>query len=274
MGKRQDFRVDSNKTAFPAHRQGLLRAPPHPVPQPLGFLPFPPRAAALYCCLSPSLAVFNKSLSAIESDHSPTRTTQRQTPTRHPAVLATQAQHPMKLLLDFFPILLFFLAYKLCDIFVATGVAIAATFVQVGVAWFRHRRVPAMQWVTLLIIVVFGGLTLYLRDEQFIKWKPTVINWLFGLAFLLSQYVGKTTIIERLMGANLTLPQPVWQRLNLSWVLFFFVQGGANLYVMSHFDRDTWVNFKLFGMLGLTLVFMVIQSIFLARHLQDAKTGD
>ena len=178
----------------------------------------------------------------------------------------------MKILFDFFPILLFFIAYKFFGIFAATAVAIAATFVQVGYSWFRHRKVAVMQWITLLIIVIFGGLTLYLHDEQFIKWKPTVINWLFGLAFLSSQFLGKTTVIERLMGGSLSLPQPVWRRLNLSWTAFFFIQGGANLYVMSHFDRDTWVNFKLFGMLGLTLAFMVIQSFFLARHLQDARS--
>jgi len=175
----------------------------------------------------------------------------------------------MKLLFDFFPILLFFLAYKFFDIYVATGVAIVATFLQVGYAWFKTHTVATMQLVTLAIIVVFGGLTLYLHDEQFIKWKPTVINWLFGGAFLASQLFGQRTAIERMMGANLTLPQPVWRRLNLGWVAFFLVMGAANLYVMSHFDRDTWVNFKLFGMLGMTFVFIVMQSLYLSRYLPE-----
>jgi len=175
----------------------------------------------------------------------------------------------MKLLFDFFPILLFFLAYKFFDIYVATGVAIAATFVQVAISWFRTRTVATMQLVTLAIIIIFGGLTLYLHDEQFIKWKPTVINWLFGVAFLASQIFGQKTAIERMLGANLTLPESVWRRLNLGWVIFFLSLGGANLYVMSHFDRDTWVNFKLFGMLGLTVVFIVLQSLYLSRYMAE-----
>lgn len=177
----------------------------------------------------------------------------------------------MKLLFDFFPVLAFFIAYKLFDIYVATGVAIAATLVQVAISWYRTRQVAAMQLVTLAMIIVFGGLTLLLQDEQFIKWKPTVINWLFGAGFLLSQLIGGRTAIERLMGANLTLPKPVWGRLNLGWVVFFFAMGAANLYVMTYFDRDTWVNFKLFGMLGLTLVFVICQAVYLSRHLSDSK---
>jgi len=177
----------------------------------------------------------------------------------------------MKLLFDFFPILLFFLAYKVFDIYVATGVAIAATFAQVAYSWVKTRTVPPMQLVTLLIITIFGGLTLYLHDEQFIKWKPTVINWLFACGFLASHFVGDKTVIERMMGASITLPEPVWRRLNLSWVTFFVIMGSANLYVMSHFDRDTWVNFKLFGMLGMTFVFMILQSIYLSRHLQESS---
>ncbi len=176
----------------------------------------------------------------------------------------------MKFLFDFFPVLLFFLAYKLADIYIATGVAIAATLVQCAFSWMKTRTVPTMQLVALGVIIIFGGLTLYLHDEQFIKWKPTVINWLFGGAFLLSQVAGRRTAIERLLGTNLTLPQPVWRRLNLAWVAFFFVLGAVNLYVMSHFDRDTWVNFKLFGMLGLTLVFIVLQSLYLSRYIAES----
>lgn len=178
----------------------------------------------------------------------------------------------MKLLFEFFPVLAFFIAYKFFDIYVATGVAIAATLVQVAISWFRTRKVATMQLVTLVIIIVFGGLTLYLQDEQFIKWKPTVINWLFGAAFLASQLFGKQTAIERLMGANLTLPKQIWRRLNLGWVLFFLGMGAANLYIMSHFDRDTWVNFKLFGMLGLTMVFVVIQALYLSRYMTEPGT--
>ncbi|WP_310599678.1 septation protein A [Desulfobulbus sp.] len=176
----------------------------------------------------------------------------------------------MKFLFDFLPVLLFFVAYKLFDIYVATGVAIVATLAQSGWLWITTRKVGTMQLTTLAIILVFGGLTLFLRDEQFIKWKPTVINWLFGGAFLLSQVVGRQTAIERLLGSNLTLPSPVWRRLNLAWTTFFFVLGGVNLYVMTYYDRDTWVNFKLFGMLGLTLVFVVVQSFYLSRYVKES----
>ena len=177
----------------------------------------------------------------------------------------------MKLLFDFFPILLFFIAYKAADIYVATAVAIAATFLQVGISWLKTRTVATMQLVTLVILVVFGGLTLYLHDEQFIKWKPTVINWLFGATFLVSHIFGDRTAIERMLGTSMTLPQVVWRRLNLGWIIFFLSLGGANLYVMSHFDRDAWVNFKLFGMLGLTLLFIVLQSFYLSRYLAEPE---
>jgi intracellular septation protein len=190
--------------------------------------------------------------------------------------LASSAQptcySPMKLLFDFFPILLFFIAYKMFDIYVATAAAIAATFLQIAITWIKTRTVPSMQWVTLVVIIIFGGLTLYLRDEQFIKWKPTVINWLFGAAFLASHFWGEQTAIERMLSSNLTLPQPVWRRLNFLWVAFFLAMGAANLYVMSYFDRDTWVNFKLFGMLGLTLVFIVLQSLYLSRYMTETDS--
>jgi intracellular septation protein len=180
----------------------------------------------------------------------------------------------MKLLTDFLPILLFFIAYKVFDIYVATAVVIAATFLHVAVIWLKTRKVAAMQLVTLAILVIFGGLTLYLHNEQFIKWKPTVINWIFGAAFLGSQFFGEKTVVERLMSAQINLPNQIWRRLNASWVAFFLIMGGANLYVMSNFDRDTWVNFKLFGMLGMTMVFLVIQSLFLARHINVAEKSD
>ncbi len=179
----------------------------------------------------------------------------------------------MKLLFDFFPILLFFIAYKVSDIYVATGVAIAASFIQVGIAWLKTRKIEPMHLLTLVIIVVFGGLTLYLQDEQFIKWKPTVINWLFGIVFLASQWLGEKTMIERMMSASLSLRSEIWRRLNLSWTLFFFILGGVNRFVMYTFDTATWVNFKLFGMLGLTFLFVILQSFYLSRHLPELQTG-
>jgi intracellular septation protein len=172
----------------------------------------------------------------------------------------------MKLLFDFFPIALFFIAYKLYDIYAATMVAISACVVQVAYAWLRHKKVAPMYLISLVIVSVFGGLTLYLQDELFIKWKPTVINALFAMVFLASHWVGEKTMIERMMGGNISLPTQIWKRLNLSWVLFFIIISVINVIVLYHFDTSTWVNFKLFGMLGLTLVFVLLQSIYLTRH--------
>lgn len=177
----------------------------------------------------------------------------------------------MKLLFDFFPILLFFIAYKTFDIYVATLVAIAASAVQVGYSWMRTRKVETMHLVTFGLIVVFGGATLLLQEEIYIKWKPTVVNWLFALTFLGSQFIGKKSIVERMMGATITLPDNIWSRLNLSWVIFFFALGLANLYVVYNFDTDTWVNFKLFGMMGLTFAFILVQGVYLTRHMKDEE---
>ena len=180
----------------------------------------------------------------------------------------------MKLLFDFFPIILFFGAYKLYGIYVATTVAIVATIGQVGYTWIKRRKVENMHWITLVLIVVMGGLTLYLQDEQFIKWKPTLINWLFGLAFLGSQFIGKKPFVERMMAGNIELPSPVWKRLNLSWATYFITLGCVNLYVIYNFDTDTWVNFKLFGMLGLTLTFVVLQAIYLSKYMPETETEE
>jgi intracellular septation protein len=175
----------------------------------------------------------------------------------------------MKFLFDFFPILLFFVTYKLGGIFIATAVAIAAGFVQVGLYWSQHRRFETNHLVTLVLLAVFGGLTLLLQDETFIKWKPSVLNWLFAIVFLGSQFIGRKTIVERMMGNTIQLPAAVWGRLNLAWVVFFIALGFANLYVMRHFDTDTWVDFKLFGMTGLTIAFLVAQGFYLVRYMPD-----
>ena len=180
----------------------------------------------------------------------------------------------MKFLFDFFPILLFFIAYKLDGIFTATAVAIAASFLQVSLYWLKHRRFETNHLVTLALITVFGGLTLFLQDETFIKWKPSIINWLFGIAFIGSQFIGKKTIIERMMGANISLPDFIWPRLNTAWAVFFIALGFANLYVMSYYDTDTWVNFKMFGMMGLTVVFLVAQGFYLTRFIQEPQSEE
>ena len=180
----------------------------------------------------------------------------------------------MKPLLEFLPIVLFFVAYKLYDIYIATAVVIAATLVQVIVYWWLYRKVETMQWITLGLIVVMGGATLYLQDEQFIKWKLTIIEWLFGAAFLASQYIGDKPFIERMMGANLELPTRIWKRLNLSWALFFIGVGCLNLYVMAHYDTDDWVSFKTFGVPGLMMVFIVVQMAFLYKHIPQTESKE
>lgn len=176
----------------------------------------------------------------------------------------------MKFLFDFFPILLFFLAYKVYDIYVATAVAIAASFIQVGLHWLKHRKIENSHLITLVILILFGGATLLLQDETFIKWKPSVVNWVFALVFLGSQFIGNKTIIERMMSKSISLPAAIWTKLNLSWVVFFIALGLINLYVVYNYDTDTWVNFKLFGMMGLTIVFIIGQAFYMSRHMQTS----
>ena len=180
----------------------------------------------------------------------------------------------MKFLFDLFPIILFFVAYKMYDIYVATAVAIAAAFVQTGLFWLKHRKFEKSHLITLAILVLFGGLTLILHDPVFIKWKPTVVNWLFGVTFLGSQFIGNKPLIERMMGHAITVPAPIWLRLNWAWILFFIAMGMLNLYVAFSFSEETWVNFKLFGMMGLTLVFVFGQAFYLSRYMEVDKEAD
>ncbi|GAB6048548.1 septation protein A [Methyloparacoccus murrellii] len=180
----------------------------------------------------------------------------------------------MKLLVDFFPIVLFFAAYKLADIYVATLAAIVGAVLQVAYTWLRTRKVETMHLISLVLILVFGGATWFLRDPTFIKWKPTVLNWLFAIVFLGSQFIGRQPVIQRMLSAQIELPAEIWRRLNLAWTAFFIVIGGVNLYVAFHFEESVWVNFKLFGMLGLTVLFVLLQSFYLARHMPDSATEE
>jgi len=177
----------------------------------------------------------------------------------------------MKFITDLFPVIFFFIAYHLYGIYVATAVAIAASVCQVGYSFFKHKSVPKMHLITFGLLVFFGGLTLILQDPLFIKWKPTVVNWLFAIAFLGSQFIGKRSLVERMMSGNITLPSLVWQRLNLAWVTFFIVSGILNLYVAFNFEEATWVNFKLFGLMGLTIVFIIAQALYLSRYMADEE---
>jgi len=175
----------------------------------------------------------------------------------------------MKMLFDIFPVILFFIAFKLFDIYVATAVAIGATFAQIGWVWMRHRKVDKMLWVTLVIITVFGGATLLLKDDTFIKWKPTVLYWLFGGVLAVSALAFRKNLVRSMMEKQVSLPDGIWSRLLTSWIGFFAVMGALNLYVAYNYSLDTWVNFKMFGGIGLMLAFVLLQAAMLAKHVQD-----
>lgn len=205
----------------------------------------------------------------------------------------------MKLFFDFFPIILFFIVYKFYSdvpavvisttnavlpfmsltigetkdaIYLATLIAIIATFIQVALSALINKKVEKMHLITLGLFIVFGGATLFLKDPLFIKWKPTAINWLFGLAFLVSQFVGEKPLVQRMMGQAVDLgSQTIWYKLNLMWVGFFVFSGLANIVVAFNFSEDIWVDFKLFGMLGITVVFIIGQAIFLSKHIVTNK---
>lgn len=177
----------------------------------------------------------------------------------------------MKFLYDFFPILLFFVAYKVGGIYVATGVAMIAAMIQISYGWFIKKKVENMHWISASLILLFGGMTLILHDPLFIMWKPTILNWLFALAFAGSAFMGSKPLVQRMMEHVLTVPHPIWRRVNWAWVLFFIVSGVANIYVAYHYSQDTWVNFKLFGLMGMTFVFMILQGIYLARYAENTE---
>jgi len=176
----------------------------------------------------------------------------------------------MKFLFEFLPVALFFAAIQIWDIFVATAVAIVATVIQVGWLVARRKKVPSMLWASLVIIVVFGGLTLYLRDKTFILWKPTVLYWLFGVVLAGGALLGRN-LIRAILSEQMNLPERVWRRLNWSWVGFFAFMGALNLYVAYNYSEKIWASFKFFGGMGLMLIFVVAQSAFIAKYVEDKQ---
>ena len=200
---------------------------------------------------------------------------------RHIPLLAAA----VKQFIDFIPLILFFIVYKLepraiefaghsvmlGGIFSATAVLIAASVVVYGAIFVTQRRLEKGQWLTLAACLVFGGLTLAFHSETFLKWKAPVVNWLFALGFAASHFIGDKPLIQRVMGHAVALPQAIWVRLNLAWIVFFLFCGFANLYVAFTY-QEFWVDFKVFGSLGLTLLFLIGQGIFLARHMHDPES--
>ena len=193
----------------------------------------------------------------------------------------------MKQFIDFIPLLLFFIVYKIepriveiaghslsvGGIYSATAMLIISSLVVYGILFIKQRKLEKSQWLTLIACLVFGSLTLAFHSETFLKWKAPVVNWLFALAFAGSHFIGDKLLIKRIMGHALTLPDAVWTRLNLAWIVFFLFCGAANLFVAFTY-QSIWVDFKVFGSLGMTVLFLIAQGIYLSRHLHDTDPSD
>lgn len=172
----------------------------------------------------------------------------------------------MKQLLDFIPLIIFFALYKMYDIYTATGALIVATIIQVAVTWVLYKKVEKMQIVTAVLVAVFGGMTLFFQDDNFIKWKVTIVYALFAIGLMVSQVLGKP-LIKGMLGKEITLPDNVWRNINSAWVGFFTALALLNVYVAYQMPLDVWVNFKVFGLLALTLVFTMVSGVYIYKHM-------
>lgn len=181
----------------------------------------------------------------------------------------------MKILIDFFPILLFFGAFKLYNIYVGTAVLMAATAVQMGLIYFIDRKLQMMQKVTLGLILVFGTLTLILQDDRFIKWKPTVLYAAMAISLTVAVWIYKKNFLKLMLGSQLELPEPIWMRLNIVWIAYCAFMSLINAYVAAYFSTEAWVNFKLWGYV-FPLVFILGQGFYIARYIksEEPKAGD
>ncbi|CBA31332.1 septation protein A [Cronobacter turicensis] len=177
----------------------------------------------------------------------------------------------MKQLLDFLPLIVFFVFYKLHDIFWATGALIVATALAVIFSWYKYRKVEKMTLVTFVLVAVFGGLTIYFHNAEFIKWKVTIIYALFAGALLIGQWVMKKPLIQSMLGKEITLPPHAWSRLNIAWALFFIFCGLLNIYVAFWLPEAVWMNFKVFAIPGLTLVFTLLSGVYIYRHMPQEE---
>jgi len=180
----------------------------------------------------------------------------------------------MKQLLDFIPLIIFFAIYKMVDIYAATGSLIITTGLVLAYTYFKHGKAEKMQIITFLMVLVFGSLTLILHDDAFIKWKVTFIYALFAIALLASQFIFKKPIIKQMLGKELTLPDSVWTNLNIAWAVFFIVLSILNVYVAFNLPQEVWVNFKVFGLLGATLVFTILSGVYIYKYMPTNKNDD
>jgi intracellular septation protein len=178
----------------------------------------------------------------------------------------------MKILIDFFPILLFFGGYKLYDIYVGTGVLMAATVAQMALIYGIDRKLQAMHKLTLVLVLLFGTLTLVLHDDRFIKWKPTVLYSAMAIALAVAIWVYKKNFLKMLLGSQLDLPDPVWKRLNIVWIAYSAFMSLINAYVAAYYSTEAWVNFKLWGY-AFPLVFIIGQGFYIARYLKPDEPG-
>lgn len=172
----------------------------------------------------------------------------------------------MKQLLDFIPLIIFFVLYKMFDIYTATGALIAATAVQILVTYFLYKKVENMQLVTFVMVAVFGGMTIFLHDDNFIKWKVTIIYAVFALGLVITQCIGKP-VIKGMLGKEISLSDATWSKINWAWALFFSGCALLNIYIAFSMSLDVWVNFKVFGLLGATLLFTLLTGMYIYKHL-------
>ena len=181
----------------------------------------------------------------------------------------------MHAILEYLPLIIFFVFYKFFDVYWATASLIVTSALQIFYYMIKKEPVPKRNWIFFALIVVFGGLTIFLQDDDFLKWKVTIINGIFAFVLFISDVVFKKNLLKQLIGENLTLPEKIWSRLNLSWAIFFAVCGVLNIYIASNYSLDTWVNFKVFGLTAMTFIFAIASVLTLYKYMpkDDEETA-
>ena len=180
----------------------------------------------------------------------------------------------MKQFFEFIPLVIFFIIYKMVDIYAATGSLIVTTGLLLAYSYFKQGKVEKMQLITFLIVLVFGSLTLMLQDDTFIKWKVTVVYALFSIALIVSRYAFQKNLIKQMLAKEIKLPEPVWDNLNFAWALFFILLSVINLYIAFNFSQQVWVNFKVFGLLAVTLIFTILSGVYIYKYLPKTNKNE